>query len=725
MLLLSEPILKKLDDAVQREVTPQHVSTARAEPKRDAPTAPVEASSAPASEPILKKLDDAIQHEVAPQHVSTARAEPKLDAPTAPVEGSSAPASEPILKKLDDAIQHEVAPQHVSTARAEPKLDVPTAPVEGSSAPASEPILKKLDDAVQREVTPQHVSTVRAEPKLDAPTTPVAEPAHPLEPLVRPTDPLDVWPHEKAAPTNRDVPFPSTPVARPDRPDVIRRRLGNVPRWVWVAPAVAAILIILILGARVIWPPPPPTSPTSADLLVESEPSGADLTLDGSPPIKTPHTFKDLKFGSHRLTMALDGYSPIERDIKFSGAGLPKIVLEPKPIEEIAKLSVRSEPPGALILLDGTPPKEPNTFRNVKFGEHRLAATMEGFEPKEQPLVVSRDTSSEIILKLDRVKRDPLQPLIDERKKAEAARDWGNLHVVSLQLLGRLTSPGEPASNEHREVLTTVIEGLRNKAAALTSEEFHAYEENLKYAARLDIVPAMLIVADKLRATNSPEAFNWYHYAAEKKHNAYAMTKIAWLYWSGQGGQQVDKGQGFEWFKQAYQAGDTDAGTIVGGCYLRGDGTPKDEDEGIRILLSLAKLGMAHAKTLIGQCYYNGCGQFAKLSQSERNRMAKTFFEEAILASDWEACGHLGVMYEVGQGVPKDWKQAARLYLQGVEHENPICMYYYARALENHGPEVAKMLDRQDDEAETYYVKAAAAGVTEARRWCVEHNVKW
>jgi TPR repeat protein len=81
-------------------------------------------------------------------------------------------------------------------------------------------------------------------------------------------------------------------------------------------------------------------------------------------------------------------------------------------------------------------------------------------------------------------------------------------------------------------------------------------------------------------------------------------------------------------------------------------------------------------------------------------------------------------MYEVGQGVPKDWKQAARLYVQGVQHENPICMYYYARALENHGPELAKMFNRQD-KAETYYIKAAAASVTAARQWCIEHNVKF
>jgi serine/threonine protein kinase/TPR repeat protein len=711
------------------------------------PVATAETKAAPAvsSGPEVAKpvdsseedlFEEATQKDLPEDTVDTAtvRVEPKLDAPTAPVERSSAPVSEPILNKPGGPVQHEVAPQHVSEARAEPKLDVPIAPVERSSAPASEPILNKLGGAVQDEVTPQHVSEAISTADAEAPATPItAEPALPLEPPVRPTDSLDVLPQKQTAPTNGDVAFPSTPIEGPDRPDVIRPRPGKMPRWVGVAAVAAVLIVVAILVATFIPRKPAPPQPTPsrfADLLVESEPSGANLTLDGAPPIKTPHTFKDLKFGPHRLTITLDGYSPVERDIEFSGASLPKIVLEPKrkPPEEIAKLSVRSDPPGASIRLDGTLPQEPNTFKNVKFGAHRLTAAMEGFEPKEQPLVVSRDTSREIILKLDRVKptpsRDPLQPLLDERKKAEAASDWGKYHMASLQLLDRLTSSGEPASNEHREILTTVIEGLRTQKAALTTKEFPAYEENLKHAARLDIVPAILIVADNLRARNSPEAFNWYYYSAEKKHNAYAMSRIAWLYWSGQCGQQVDKAQGFEWFKLAFQAGDADAGTIVGSCYLRGDGTSKDEDEGIRILLSLAKLGVPHAKTLIGQCYYSGCGQFAKLSQSERNRMAKSFFEEAILAGDWEACGHLGVMYEVGQGVPKDWKQAARLYLQGVEHENPICMYYYARALESHGPELAKMLDRQD-KAETYYVKAAAAAVTEARRWCIEHNVKW
>ena len=51
-------------------------------------------------------------------------------------------------------------------------------------------------------------------------------------------------------------------------------------------------------------------------------------------------------------------------------------------------------------------------------------------------------------------------------------------------------------------------------------------------------------------------------------------------------------------------------------------------------------------------------------------------------------------------------------------------MYYYARALENHGPEIRKIVSRAD-QAATYYKKAAAASVQPAVQWCIQHNVKF
>ena len=149
-------------------------------------------------------------------------------------------------------------------------------------------------------------------------------------------------------------------------------------------------------------------------------------------------------------------------------------------------------------------------------------------------------------------------------------------------------------------------------------------------------MPAILILADHLRIKNSPEAFNWYYYAAETRRNLDAMTKLAWIYFRGDCGQSPDKESGFKWFKLAYEAGSTVAGTVVGDCYLRGDGTAKDQDAGIRILLPLANAGVPHAKTLIGQCYYDGLGHFASLGQGEeRSRRSGTSNKPSPRATGW------------------------------------------------------------------------------------------
>lgn len=518
--------------------------------------------------------------------------------------------------------------------------------------------------------------------------------------------------------------------------DISISRRKRIPMWVWLA----CVAVLLLCSVPFILKKRSPSVEQGArvgDLTIETEPTGAGVTLDKSPPTTAPHTFRNVPLGTHRLTVTLDGYLAIERDLRFDGASPPKIVLQPKqrPPEEVGKLSVRSNPPGALILLDGAPPQEPpNTFINVKFGKHKLIASLDGYERKEEDLLVDRGMATDIILQLDRTKPKPtpkplptpdsLKALINEVKGYETAQDWPKYHRASLLLLQRLTTSGEPASAEHKEALQVVMEGLRTKGPALNSKEFDAYEENIKYAARLDILPAILILADHLRIKNSPEAFDWYYYAAETRRNPDAMTKLAWLYYRGDCGLRPDRESGFKWFKLAYENGSTEAGTVVGDAYLRGDGTAKDQDAGIRILLQLAKAGVPHAKTLIGQSYYDGLGQFANLGQSERDQKAKAYFEQAIAAGDSVAYGHLGVLYEVGRGVPKDWKQAVKLYLQGVDKKDPICMYYYARAIEEHGAEITKIFGRRD-KAETYYKQAAAASVTPAKDWCIEHNVKF
>ncbi len=719
--------------------------------------------------------------------------------------------------RIEDVTPNDDLQYYLSTPH---WLDATAAPLEkhlGRLANALKTLLETSEKEREKSVSeiPLPLAKSRAEgsekPKQREPGATIAAPPSPPEKIPETSGGSIAPSSEAEAPIDRDI-------------SISRRKKIRV--WVWLA-CVAMLLLCSIpfILKKLSHPVAKGPSRTDlheggpnlfaefGDLIIETEPIGAAVTLDKSPPTTAPHTFKNVTFGTHRLTVTLDGYLPVEQELRFDGANPPKIVLQPKPRppeeiaklsvrsnpagalirldgalppeppntfinvrfgkhkltasldgyepkeedlivdrgmatdiilqldrikptpapEEIAKLSVRSNPPGALIRLDGAPPSQPpNTFIKVKFGKHKLTASLDGYEPKEKDLIVDRGTAADIILQLDRIKPTPAPSptpdsviaLLDEVKGYEAAQDWLKYHRASLSLVQRLTTSGEPASAKHKEALQVVMEGLRTKGPALNSNEFTAYEENIKYAAHLDIMPAILILADHLKIKNSPEAFNWYYYAGETRRSPDAMTMLGWLYYRGDCGLRPDRETAFKWFKLAYENGSTAAGTVVGDCYLRGDGTAKDQDAGIRILLQLANAGVPHAKTLIGQSYYDGFGHFGKLGQGERDQKAKAYYEQAIAAGDWVAYGHLGVLYEVGRGVPKDWKQAVKLYLQGVDRKDPICMYYYARALEEHGAEITRIFGRRD-KAETYYKKAAAASVTSAKDWCVEHNVKF
>ena len=113
-----------------------------------------------------------------------------------------------------------------------------------------------------------------------------------------------------------------------------------------------------------------------AALSVQTEPTGASILLDGKPPQAPSNTFTHVPFGTHQLSATLDDYEPIKQDIEVRRGMTPQIRLQLKPTQEIAALSVQTEPAGASILLDGKPPQAPsNTFTHVPFGTHQLSAT--------------------------------------------------------------------------------------------------------------------------------------------------------------------------------------------------------------------------------------------------------------------------------------------------------------------------------------------------------------
>jgi serine/threonine protein kinase/TPR repeat protein len=73
------------------------------------------------------------------------------------------------------------------------------------------------------------------------------------------------------------------------------------------------------------------------------------------------------------------------------------------PIAAPAELTVETDPAGATITLDeGANVPAPHVFKDVKAGAHRITANLDGYLPAQQDLQSDGETSSKIVLKLEK-----------------------------------------------------------------------------------------------------------------------------------------------------------------------------------------------------------------------------------------------------------------------------------------------------------------------------------
>ena len=401
-------------------------------------------------------------------------------------------------------------------------------------------------------------------------------------------------------------------------------------------------------------------------------------------------------------------------------------IATPTPIQEIATLSIQTEPPNATILLDNkSPDSPPGTFSHVPFGKHQLSATLDNYEPLEQEIEVGSGTSSEVHLTLKQ-KPNRRELLLGEVKKYdEGTPEYLTAYVRLVQFL---TSSGASDAQEETAKLSQIIDQFHKRTPPITKDAFDLfYKQVVSDAADLNILSALLWLADNEKGT---EGFNAYQRAANLG-DSYAMMKLGRAYLRK--ASTNDEAEGFRWLNQAFNAPhpNLEAGAYIGDCYLSGKGTKQDPVKAEEVIMPLANQKVVPAMTLAGRILQYKADlqrveaekttnpQQKKLLSAQANdwdRQAREWWERAATKEDWNAMARVAQCYQEGWGgLPKNESEAEKRYEQGVEHGNVLSMFFYGLLIEKKPGRRA--------EAEGLISKAASAGLPSAEKWCSENNV--
>lgn len=171
--------------------------------------------------------------------------------------------------------------------------------------------------------------------------------------------------------------------------------------------------------------------PAPGDLVVTSEPPGADIMLDGEATGQsTPHTFVDLEGGvTHTVSVSLDGWNvqPDSRTVEVPFGS--KITVPFTLSQGLGSLAVTSDPAGAAIRVDGVLTAEitPHTFADLAPGDYTVAVEL----PYYKSVV------------------DEITATVEVGGTATAAFDLGVARVVLLEGFSNVYCVGCPTMNEN------------------------------------------------------------------------------------------------------------------------------------------------------------------------------------------------------------------------------------------------------------------------------------
>ncbi len=117
---------------------------------------------------------------------------------------------------------------------------------------------------------------------------------------------------------------------------------------------------------------------STGSLCIKSNPSNADVLIDGNEIGITPVTKTDLKLGTHNVEVIKDGYEDWGEIAEIIPG--KEITLKPVLQMKAGSISMMSKPSGALIFMNGkNEGTTPNSITDLKPGIHHVEARMDGY----------------------------------------------------------------------------------------------------------------------------------------------------------------------------------------------------------------------------------------------------------------------------------------------------------------------------------------------------------
>jgi len=153
----------------------------------------------------------------------------------------------------------------------------------------------------------------------------------------------------------------------------------------------------------------PPVASVGAGLLIEAQPEGASVWVDGGLAGIAPLTLKDLAPGPHQVRVLQDGFAPAEVSFEI------KEGIKPAPLRFVmapvgAPLRIESLPEGATVLIDGQAVEGPPDRLVLSPGSHEVRLEAKGFLPQVERVTTEPGQPLAIQARLEPAPTPPPRP---------------------------------------------------------------------------------------------------------------------------------------------------------------------------------------------------------------------------------------------------------------------------------------------------------------------------